>query len=229
MKILKTISYDVWCVIKLTIFFMLDQVIAGLIMFKQMHILTASQLKIWQWTFYISALVVIAFMLWRYYQQIKHNNYLNYRPHFPTLHDIGIIIMGVIGIFLMEFIMGFVCEVLHDPLASSSANQQLVNHLSQDNPQAMFWFGVVFAPMMEELIFHGFFFNYFFKKMHGYRAVIGIVLDGCVFGYMHEQTHFLIWLVYTMLGCILATCYYRSKNIYVSMSVHMLNNFIAFV
>lgn len=229
MKILKNISYDVWCLIKLTIFFILDQIIAGLIVFKQIHKLTLGQLKIWQIIFYLSALIIIIFMLWRYYQQLKHNNYLKYRPHFPSIRDFGIIFIGLISIFAMEFVMGIVCQTLHMPLASSSANQQLVNHLSQDNPQAMFWFGVVFAPMMEELIFRGFFFNYFFKKMHGFQTVFAIILDGCIFGYMHEQTHFLIWLVYTMLGCILAVCYYQSKNIYVSMSIHMLNNLIAFV
>ncbi|MBU3851853.1 MAG: CPBP family intramembrane metalloprotease [Candidatus Paralactobacillus gallistercoris] len=227
MNILKQISYDIWCLIKLFLFFMLDQIIASLIVWQQTQHLPSLMLKRWYFVFYLTSFVIIAFMLWRYYRQLHNHNYEKYRPHWPNWHDVKIIISGLLSIFIMEIALNILSIHLHVQTANDSANQQMVNQLTQGNPQAMFWFGVIFAPIMEELIFRGFFFNYFFKHMHGKSALLAIIIDGCIFGCMHEQTHFMSWLVYAILGCILATCYYRSKNIYVSMSVHILNNLIA--
>ncbi|MGT2800010.1 CPBP family intramembrane glutamic endopeptidase [Streptococcus marmotae] len=78
----------------------------------------------------------------------------------------------------------------------------------------------VFAPIMEELIFRGFFSHYFFKEHHKW---LKLLVSSAIFAILHV-VYPIEFVTYFALGAIFYLAYARRGNIVDSIAVHLLNN-----
>ena len=84
-------------------------------------------------------------------------------------------------------------------------------------------YGVVVAPIAEELIFRGFLFNLGLRYGNFW---VGAIFSSILFGAAHGDLE--LFLPLTLVGFVLATVYYRSKNLVASMIAHASFNAVAF-
>lgn len=112
-----------------------------------------------------------------------------------------------------------------------SANQQLFNVYLSSGPILMFIQAVIFAPILEELLFRGIIFRTARKK----GLVLGHIISSLTFGFLHvysgllqgDMTQWIHMIPYVAMGFAFSYAYEKRGNICVPMIIHMLNNFIA--
>lgn len=110
---------------------------------------------------------------------------------------------------------------------NTSGNQQLVNYMFKKAPIIIFLSSTLYAPFVEENVFRLAFLRIFKNKY------VFIILSSFVFGLLHvidtssSIYQFLYIFQYMSLGYFLANAYYNSKNIFVPMSMHFIQNFIS--
>lgn len=104
------------------------------------------------------------------------------------------------------------------------SNQQAINSLFKISPIYIIVASVVFAPILEELVFRlGF--RYMFKN-----NTLFILSSGLVFGSMHVISSFtsfieLLYIIpYSIPGIVFAYVLTKSKNIFIPISLHMIHN-----
>ena len=154
----------------------------------------------------------------------KDNNYL--KPlkgkSSPLLQTIG---WGVIGFFLVLFGQAFAATIEQkfgvDP---GSENTTQFIEIAQAVPLAILSI-VLFAPILEELIFRRIIFGTLLPKTNFFVAAS---VSAIVFGIIHfDFTHILL---YAVSGFIFSFIYYKTKRIMASMISHMLlNGFVVLV
>lgn len=108
-----------------------------------------------------------------------------------------------------------------------SSNQQEINTMFKNVPFITFILTVLYAPFVEECIF-----RLSLSKLIK-NGKLFIVISGFLFGLLHMIDKFtsfydlLYVLQYSALGICLAKAYKDSNNIFVPMSMHFIQNFIA--
>ena len=80
---------------------------------------------------------------------------------------------------------------------------------------------VILAPIVEEIVFRGIFFNMLNKKRSTLAAMI---ISSMVFGFLHAET----MVPTAVIGFVLCFIYHRTGSILLVMAGHMVNNLIAF-
>lgn len=111
----------------------------------------------------------------------------------------------------------------------TSSNQKVLNQMFEKLPLAMLLLSTLYAPFVEENIF-----RLSLSKLFKNKTVF-IVISGFLFGTLHMIDKFtsfydLLYIFqYSALGICLAKAYNDSKNIFVSISMHFIQNFIAAV
>ena len=80
---------------------------------------------------------------------------------------------------------------------------------------------VVLAPIVEEIVFRGIFFNLLNKKRSTLTAMI---VSSLVFGFLHAET----MVPTAVIGFVLCFIYHRTGSLILVMAGHMVNNLIAF-
>lgn len=105
---------------------------------------------------------------------------------------------------------------------TETENNSIIKNLMSGSTVALWLMGfsaVILTPIVEELIFRGALMNLFFN--HG---SLKIILSGLVFGSLHSSSTLASWLIYVMMGLILATVYWRSHKIQTSILLHFVIN-----
>ena len=134
----------------------------------------------------------------------------------------------VIGGFVAAIIVGDGGSVIVNHLSHHPHHMQDVAKIFENirhTPAiiAFILYGVVVAPIAEELIFRGFLFN---LGMRYGNFWVGAIFSSLLFGAAHGDIE--LFLPLTLVGFVLATVYYRSKNLIISMLTHASFNAIAF-
>lgn len=115
----------------------------------------------------------------------------------------------------------------------NSGNQSSLIELYSVQPFKVLFASLVFAPIVEELVFRGALFSGFRKHHHGF----GVLLSSFAFGFLHVyQSLFagdfkdLIFLFsYALLGSFMCKAYDETGSIAGSMSLHFINNFVSVI
>ena len=110
-------------------------------------------------------------------------------------------------------------------MTQQTANDAAIEKLfriSVNTSLMMVFMTAIAAPIVEELVFRGFLMDYFFTD----QPVFAILLSGLVFGSIHSSTNLISWVMYVVMGIILAATYNKEKNLAASISVHFLNNLL---
>ncbi len=109
-----------------------------------------------------------------------------------------------------------------------NANQPQVNQFtsarSASEKLLSFLALVVVAPLIEEIVFRGFMFPAFTKRM---GVIWGAIVTSIFFGIAHWQLNVSIYTI--MLSLILCGLYYKLRSIWPGIAFHMLNNYLAFL
>ncbi|WP_256605009.1 CPBP family intramembrane glutamic endopeptidase [Staphylococcus caprae] len=116
--------------------------------------------------------------------------------------------------FIAQIITGFIADKigLYHPTDFKDRSESYLN-----NPITLI-IGVLFAPIIEELIFRKLFFQFFVKKYH--HPVIIASVSSLLFGLAHSG--FII--PYIISGLLLCFLTYKTQRIIYSMLVHLLFN-----
>ena len=164
---------------------------------------------------------LLAFIAWRYHKQLQANNPRRIGRTPATVEHI----LQLIGLFILMYAIQIVWSVLiAQHVLSSPANQQALN---QQINQLPFWnlaYSVLFAPVIEELIFRGIFLNYFFRSNRRWVNVFGVLVSGLIFGMMHVGSFSPTLLMYSALGWVLGFTYLHFKDIRYNIALHFMNN-----
>lgn len=134
-------------------------------------------------------------------------------------------------IYLVNLAMGiFMQIVLGDNV---SGNQALVMEGFALYPVLYAFAAVVFAPLVEEILFRGVFYQELRSKKNYWLPVI---ISSLSFGLIHtlpiylltgQKSEILFLISYTMIGYLLTRVYEKTGSIWSSIFVHFLNNLIA--
>ena len=109
----------------------------------------------------------------------------------------------------------------------TSSNQQMLNGMFKKMPIGMLLLSTIYAPFTEENIFRLSLSKLFKNK------ILFIIVSGLLFGTLHMIDKFtsfydLLYIIqYSALGICLAKAYSDSKNIFVSIGMHFIQNFLA--
>lgn len=106
-----------------------------------------------------------------------------------------------------------------------SANEEAVQNIIKQVPIYMIFSTIIYAPFVEELIFR--------KSIRDIidNDYLYIIISGLTFGFVHtlagSTLHELIYIIpYGALGSCFAIMHVKTKNIYTSMTFHMIHNAI---
>lgn len=124
-------------------------------------------------------------------------------------------------------------SILGDAVSQNSANQELFVVLQNINPMIMFFTAVVFAPIVEEVIFRGLLFSNLYK----FNAFVAHLLSAFLFGFIHvysyilsgDFTQFIYMIPYVLMGLTFSYAYHRRGNIIVPIILHAFSNVVAFM
>lgn len=132
------------------------------------------------------------------------------------------VLLGVLAMFAANI-------VLANFLPETTENQAGINQSFLVNPITLTVYGVILAPIIEELLFRGIFMNYFWNKDTARAKVLAVLTSALLFGLMHEPRISMALLLYMTLGIVLASVYQKTEDLRCSMLVHMLYNGLGFV
>lgn len=163
------------------------------------------------------SLMIMLFIF--YSKSIKENlkdlklNFKSYIKNNFKYYVIGLLIMIISNIIISFFVEG------------NSTNETLIREYINIMPIYMIFSSCIYAPFTEEMVFRKSLRNCFNNK------VLYILLSGLIFGSMHllsaSSLVELVFLIpYSSLGCVFAYMYYKTNNIFVPMTFHMLHNTI---
>ncbi|MCL4881556.1 CPBP family intramembrane glutamic endopeptidase [Streptococcus suis] len=129
---------------------------------------------------------------------------------------------------ILLYIVFFIFQLLV-PI-SESQNQTLVIQFVSAYPLVSFLSVVIFAPILEELIFRGLLATYFFPKIADMKAVgIYLVVTGALFSLVHMPATLPQFLIYFTMGLNLGWLYLIKRDIRYPIALHMLNNGISYL
>lgn len=176
-----------------------------------------------QWFASLGYLLVVSAVLILIWKKYKNKDKVKKLPF--TWKDFGIALLfylatrlvAIGGTFLIKMVTGNATSA--NDAALMATNEQL----SQMFPLYFIAFHAaigVFAPIMEELVFRGFFSRYFFKSNHKW---LKLTVSSSIFALLH-MFYPIEFIMYFMLGAIFYLAYARRENIVDSIVVHLLNN-----
>lgn len=141
-------------------------------------------------------------------------NYKEYLSKYALVYMVGVILMGIINILLTQITK-----------IELSGNEEGIRILIKEVPIYMFFSTVIYAPIIEELIFRKSIRNIFKNKY------IFIIISGVIFGVLHISdfsniNEILFGIPYIIMGIDFAYIYYKTNNIFTTMSFHMIHNLL---
>lgn len=160
------------------------------------------------------------FVYSRYKKQLAKHNPNGFGMQKISLKKVGV----AIAIFIFYILIQTIFSSLMTELPQ---NQQLLNAMSESMPILFVFSVVIAAPLMEELLFRGIFFNYFFNKDSIWYNIFAVLLSGLLFGLMHEPRLSIDLLLYSSMGWAFGSIYMVTKDLRYSMGIHLINNTIA--
>lgn len=111
-----------------------------------------------------------------------------------------------------------------------SDNQQAVIKGVLAHPIFSFFAVVVFAPIMEELLFRGLFAGYFFPNLTNKTSLIlYFILTSGLFCLAHGPRTIPHFLIYFTMGAALGWLYLAKRDLRYAMGLHAANNLLSFV
>lgn len=173
----------------------------------------------------VQTLVFFVFpLLWLYYKTKKNNlvftSFFDKPARLPWKLIILATAMGMLFAFGISFIQFYILAHLFPDFVISVLNGEDVIDVSTTYTKIFSVISAcIFAPIMEEVIFRGFFLQRMTLKWGVKRAII---VSSLIFGFGHFDV-----VGAFIFGVVMCLLYIKTKNIWTNIAVHALNNCIA--
>lgn len=131
--------------------------------------------------------------------------------------------LWIVGAFVIGRVIAYAgTYFLHGSTGQeTTANDALLNKLFiGENPLLIFLLIAVAAPVMEEIVFRGGIIGLLFEKYQ----IIGIIVSVVLFGLAHTVTSWIEFVIYALIGLLMALVYVKTKRLEAAIAVHFLNN-----
>ena len=171
---------------------------------------------------YLIYLVIFLSVLLTNYKDLKSNLIIfirNFKTYLPFIIKRYFIMLGLM------LLVGIPIVLINN--GNTSSNQAALNVMFKKLPFFALVLSTIYAPFVEENVFRLSLFKLFKNK------TVFIVISGFLFGALHMIDKFtsfydLLYIFqYATLGICLAKAFADSKNIFVPISMHFIQNFIA--
>lgn len=162
-------------------------------------------------------------IIWGSYRyMLSKQNQWNFSPIFKTdgkslLYALGGFILIITVQLLIVSIGG----------TNTSSNQETLSKLMIKTSPMFYVMLSIIAPICEELIFRGIFFEIFFTNPSKRNLILGALINGLLFGLAHDLHFDIFFIDYWFTGAIFSLLYLKTKNISTSIFAHMANNLLA--
>lgn len=164
----------------------------------------------------------IMFMLFR--KQLLHD-FKIFKEYFREYNSLVVKtwLKALLTIGIISIIINLITNI------ETSTNQKNLNEMFDALPILVAVLTMIYAPIVEELMFRGVFRKFFNKKY------VFILISGISFGALHVIDDFqstlelLYILVYSTLGIYLASLYYKTNNICTNIYLHFFQNTISVI
>jgi len=181
--------------------------------------------------FYLAVNAIHALVLAALFLLVDRRHFADRWRLFKRDWRLGIsqIVTGAVLVYAAMIASSLVMDWLG--VSGSSENEATIASMFQPEPlrlAVLFLTLCVLTPIVEETIFRRVLFGFFPKR---FGPVVPILVSGFVFGLMHVASYgdFIQAIPYVAMGLVFGAVYWMSKrNIYVTMGVHFINNFISF-
>lgn len=177
-------------------------------------ILQQSTSPVAQWTAGLSSIGIMVFMCWL----AERKGLAIWDRKFLTWKGLGLVALTLLFTSLSS-ILGHTIMDLQG--IEDTTNQIGIDKMLQLIP---FWLAFVRiacqAAITEEIIVRGYLFKMFFEK----HKILGIVVSGLLFAFLHGPTDLGSWIIYASPGFILAYLYYKTDYLIYPIVVHFINN-----
>ncbi|HEM3456462.1 TPA: CPBP family intramembrane metalloprotease [Streptococcus suis] len=177
-------------------------------------ILDLSTLQWAQWGAALLSVGILVFMYWR----AEKNGITIWDRSFLTWRGLGFVVLTFTVAQLFKHLGYYIMDLQG---IEDTANQIGIEKLLQTIP---FWLAFVRiacqAAITEEIIVRG----YLFKKLFEKHKILGIVVSGLIFAFLHGPTDLGSWIIYASPGFLMAYLYYKTDYLIYPMAVHFINN-----
>ena len=177
--------------------------------------------------------IIITLVSYIVYKDKLKDDYIKFKKNIgfniKTIFKLFIIFMIVK--YIVSFITILIITLLkYDMSLATSVNQDMIEDFVKVSPLLMVISTAFFAPFYEEVIF-----RLGFKKVLN-KGIFFVLVSGILFGVLHvfpleEGIPLLLGVIqsisYVTMGLFLAYSYNKYDNIFISIGIHFLNNFIS--
>ena len=181
---------------------------------------------------FISSIIIFILLSIIYYRDIKKDfNLFNKNKKDKIILIIKLFLIFIVVKYAVSLITAIIMIVLKLDMSNiTSVNQEIIETYIKKAPFLMAISTSLFAPIYEELLF-----RLGFKKVFG-NNMLFVLISGTLFGLLHvfpleEGISLTLGIVqsisYVSMGIFLAYVYKKYNNIYYSIGIHFLNNFIS--
>ncbi len=217
---LKLIKKPMLGVLSIVTFFLFS-LFQGLFVNEAMEFGVPTSTILYTSLFYSMAILVVVALIFKdliidSYKDLKENHWEYFKTYLPYWF-IALFLMGASNLFIHTVIMGGF------DVSEIASNEQSLRNVFSINPVAIYISAVIFAPIIEELVFRGSFFYMFKNKF------LFLFFSGFTFGFIHvlgaeTWQQFMFIIPYSIPGFIFAYALYKSKNIFVPIGLHFIHN-----
>ncbi|HFU4222792.1 TPA: lysostaphin resistance A-like protein [Streptococcus suis] len=177
-------------------------------------ILDRSVEQVAQWAAGLVSLVLIVFMYWR----AEKNGLAIWDRKILTWKGFGLVALTFSVAYLSKKLGYFIMDLQG---IEDTANQMDIETILQKIPAWLAFINFVCLPAIsEEIIVRG----YLFKKLFEKYKILGIVVSGLIFAFLHGPTDLGSWIIYASPGFLLAYLYYKTDYLIYPIAVHFINN-----
>lgn len=169
----------------------------------------------------VTMLYLASDMLKRSFRYFKNNLSDNFK----------IILKYSASIFAANIILSLLIQALFGNI--TAGNQDIIEAGFGQLPVLYGFTAVIFAPIVEEIVFRGVLYQQFRNKKN---YVIPMIISSLSFGLIHtlpifmqskDPKELIFVIVYTAMGYFMVKAYEESGSIWAAIAVHFVNNFIA--
>ncbi|MFM0773699.1 lysostaphin resistance A-like protein [Streptococcus suis] len=167
-----------------------------------------------QWRAALLSVGILVFMYWR----AEKNDITIWDRNFLTWKGLGLVILTFTVAQIFQHLGYYIMELQG---IEDTSNELELTKILENIP---FWVALInmacLPAISEEIIIRG----YLFRKMFEKHKILGIVVSGLIFAFLHGPTDLGSWIIYASPGFLLAFLYYKTDYLIYPIAVHFINN-----
>ncbi|MGM0216880.1 lysostaphin resistance A-like protein [Enterococcus sp. AZ109] len=122
------------------------------------------------------------------------------------------------GIFLRVWVV-----VLNMIIPLNTANDQALQSMAGETSGLLMFFAMgIMAPVIEEIVFRGFVFKFFFRE----KPIFAYLLSSLLFTLVHMPTDLISFVTYGSLALVMGFVYFKTRRMEMSILTHFINNIL---